>query len=141
MPTARAETTSASPAARRRPAGSPAPRPLSSPESPGRSCRRVPWAWAPLVGRHLAGADTGLAHGRDLFGALDGHEATVARQSHELIAGGDHLERVGGGAVVDPGRHAVTLARLDDLQLCLHDRRVGLIEPGLAAHREREIRR
>src|SRR5690349_8109925 len=95
----------------------------------------------PLVGRHLPGRDAGLAHGRDLLGGFDRHVAAVAGERHELIARGDHLQRVGGGAVVDAGGLAVALARLDDLQLRFHDRRIGLVEARLAAHREREVRR
>ena len=77
----------------------------------------------------------------DLLGGLHGEEAAVAGKRDELIAGRDHLERVRGGAVVDARDHAVPLARLDDPLLRLDDGRIGLVEPGLAAERQAQVRR
>src|SRR5919106_131683 len=112
------------------------------PASPG--AQRASAAGAPrglsvthLVRRELAGADAGLADGRDLFRGAGGHEAAFAGQGDEPVAGCDHLERVGRAAAVDAGHHAVALARFLDLLLGLDHRRLGLVEPGGAAERQR----
>src|SRR5437667_7449015 len=84
-----------------------------------------------LVGRKLAGLRSGLADGVHLFGGLHGEEAAIAGERDELIAGPDHLERIGGHPAVNARDDAVTLARLDDLLLGLHDGGIRLIQTGL----------
>src|SRR5437773_1827549 len=92
------------------------------------------------VRRQLPGPDAGLSHGGDLLGGLGGQEAAVAGERDELVARGDHLQRVGRGRVVDARDDAVALARLDDSLLGFHDGRVGLVEARLAAERQRQVR-
>src|SRR5439155_593448 len=50
------------------------------------------------VRRQLPGPDAGLSHGGDLLGGLGGQEAAVAGERDELVARGEHLQRVGRGA-------------------------------------------
>src|SRR5437773_5742308 len=92
-----------------------------------------------LVRGKLASRGARLAHRPHFLRGLHGHVAAVAGQGHELISLGDHLDRVGGGGIVDARHHSVLLARLDDHLLRLHHRRIRLVEPGLATEGEGEI--